>query len=175
MPSTHEPSVEELREESERSREALAATVGELRDKVGDTAAELKTLVSPAHIKQEINDYVRQRREGLIQSVRRKAKENPLQMAAIGAVLAYPAWGLLRAIPTPLMLIGAGLFLTSNRGQQAAKEAKAKLDDVVHQGTDKVSDLADSIKSDLEDRIAGARYGVEEARDSVAAAVGAVT
>ena len=142
MPSTREPSLEELREESERNREALAATVGELREKVGDTASELKTLVSPAHIKQEIKDYVREERESLVKSVQRKAKENPLQMAAIGAAVAYPAWGLLRAIPTPLLLIGAGLFLTSKRGQQSAKDIKAKVDDVVQQGTERVTDLA---------------------------------
>ena len=56
MQTGKEPSIEALREESERSREALAATVGELRDRVGDTATELKTLVSPSHIKQQVKD-----------------------------------------------------------------------------------------------------------------------
>src|SRR4029078_7010861 len=158
MPSTEEPSLDELREESERNREALASTVGELRDKVGETASDLKTLVSPAHIKQEIKDYVREERESLIKSVQRKAKENPLQAAAVGAALAYPAWGLLRAIPTPLLLIGAGLFFTSSRGRNSANQIKDKVDEALQQGTEKVSDLAASIKSDLEDRIAGARY-----------------
>ena len=138
MPSTREPSVEELREESERSRDALASTVGELRDTVGDTAAEMKTLISPAHIKQEIKNYVREERESVVQSIQRRAQDNPLQMAAIGAAVAYPVWSLLRAIPTPLLLIGAGLFLTSKRGQQSAKDIKAKVDDVVQQGTEKV-------------------------------------
>ena len=175
MPSTSEPSVEELREESERSREALASTVGELRDKVGDTAAELKTLVSPAHIKQEIRNYVREERESMVQSIQRRAQDNPLQMAAVGAAVAYPVWSLLRAIPTPLLLIGAGLFLTSKRGQQSAKDIRAKVDDVVHQGTEKVSDLAGAVRSDLEDRLAGARYGAEELRDTVTSAAGGVT
>jgi hypothetical protein len=182
MPSSHEPSVEELRQESERTREALALTVGELRDKVGGTATELKTLVSPAHIKQEIKDYVRDERESFKKTLRRKAQENPLQLAAMGAAIAYPAWGLLRAIPTPLLLIGAGLFLTSNRGQQAAKDAKAKLDDAVQRGTEavqrgteQVSDLAGAVRSDLEDRIIGARYAVEEMQDSVGSAASSVT
>jgi hypothetical protein len=174
MSSIKEPSLEELREESERNREALASTVGELRDKVGDSASELRTLVSPAHIKQEIKDYVREERETLIKSVQRKAKENPLQMAAIGAAVAYPTWGLLRAIPTPLLLIGAGLFLTSKRGQQSAKDIKAKVDDAVWQGTERVSAMAGFVQSDLEDRFAGARYGAEDMRDSVTSAAGAV-
>jgi ElaB/YqjD/DUF883 family membrane-anchored ribosome-binding protein len=175
MPSTLEPTVEELREESERSREALACTVGELRDTVGNTAAELKTIISPAHIKKEIRNYVRAERESMVQSIQRRAQDNPLQMAAVGAAVAYPVWSLLRAIPTPLLLIGAGLFLTSKRGQQSANEIKAKVDDAAHQGTEKVSDLAGAVRSDLEDRLAGARYGAEEIRDTVTSAASAVT
>ena len=169
-----EPSVDELREESERSREALASTVGELRDRVGDTAAELKTLVSPTHIKQEFKDYIRAERESFVEAVQRKAQENPLQVAAVGAAIAYPAWRLLRAIPTPLLLIGAGLFLTSKRGQQSAKEIKTKIDGVVQQGKERVADVASGIQSDVEDRIAGARYTVEEVRDTVSSGATAV-
>lgn len=172
MSSLMEPSVEELREESERSREALAATASELRDRVGDTAAELKTIISPSNIKQKFKDSVREERDSLVKSLQRKAKENPLQLAAVGAAVAYPAWALLRAIPTPLLLIGAGLFLTSKRGQQSAKEVKAKVDELVQQGSERLADRADSIKSDLEDRIAGAKYGAEEIRDTVTSAAG---
>ena len=171
---THEPSVEELREESQRNREALAATVGELREKVGDTATEIKTKVSPSHIKKEIKSYIREERESLLKAVQRRAQENPLQVAAVGAALAFPALSLLRAIPVPLMLIGAGLFLTSQRGQRSARRAKTRLDAAVNQGTEAVSELAGSIKSDLEDRIAGVRYGVEEARDAVTSGMSAV-
>jgi hypothetical protein len=96
-------------------------------------------------------------------------------MAAIGAAVAYPALSLLRAIPTPLLLIGAGLFLTSKRGQQSAKDIKTKVDDVVQQGADKASELAGAVRSDLEDRLAGARYGAEELRDTVTSAADSVT
>ena len=169
-----EPSLEELREQSEQSREALATTVDELRERVSDTAAELKTLVSSAHIKHEFKDCVRGARESFINSVQRKAEENPLQLAAVGAAIAYPAWGLLRAIPKPLLLIGAGLFLTSKKGQQSAQDIKAKIDDVVQQGAERVADAATSIQSDLQDRIDGARYGVEEIRETVSSAAGNV-
>jgi gas vesicle protein len=172
--SARELSLEELREDSERTREALASTVEELREKIGGTAAELKTLASPAHIKQEFKDYVREERDSFFKSVQRKTQENPLQAAAVGAAIAYPAWGLLRAIPTPLLLIGAGLFLTSKKGQQSARDVKAKIDDVVQLGKERVADAATGIQSDLEDRIAGARYGVEEFSDTVSSAAGAV-
>ena len=101
-----------------------------------------------------------------MQSIQRRAQDNPLQLAAVGAAIAYPVWSLLRAIPTPLLLIGAGLFLTNKRVQQSAKEIKAKVDDVVQQGTENVSDFAGIVRSDLEDRFAGARYGAEELRDT---------
>jgi ElaB/YqjD/DUF883 family membrane-anchored ribosome-binding protein len=173
MQSPREPSIEDLREESERARQDFTNTVEELRDKVGGTATELKTLVSPAHIKKEIKNYVREERESIVRSVQRRAKENPLQAAAVGATLAYPALGLLRAIPTPLLLIGAGLFFTSSRGRSSANQIKDKVNDAWQQGSEKVSDLAASIKSDLEDRIAGARYWAEEARDAVVSGVDA--
>jgi hypothetical protein len=174
MSASKEASVEELRAESERAREALAATVGQLRDKVGDTTTELKTLLSPAHIKQEIKDYVREERESLVQSVQRKAKENPLQAAAVGAALMYPALGLLRAIPTPLMLIGAGLFLTTKRGQRSAEEMKAKVDVVVQQGNEKISNFAGSVRSNLQDQVARASDEIGKASEAVTSGVDAI-
>jgi hypothetical protein len=175
MQNANEPSIEKLRKESERNREALASTVTELRDRVGDTTSELKTLVSPAHIRQEIRDYVRQERGTIVESLKRRAKENPLQIAAITAAAAYPALGIIRTVPAPLWLIGAGLFLTSRRGQQAALDVKAKVDNAVLQGTEKVSDLASSVQSDLENHVAQARYGVQEAQDAVSSTVRATT
>jgi ElaB/YqjD/DUF883 family membrane-anchored ribosome-binding protein len=175
LPTSSEQSIEALRQESERTRDELATTVGALRERVGDTATELKTMVSPAHIKQEIKDYVRQERESLIDTMQRKARENPLQVAAIGAAIAYPAWSLLRAVPTPLWLIGAGLFLTTTRGQQTVKEVQAKVDDTVQQASEKVSEVATSIQSDLEGRVAGVRDTVAEARDAASAKVGSLT
>jgi ElaB/YqjD/DUF883 family membrane-anchored ribosome-binding protein len=163
MQTAKQPSIGDLREESDRNRQALAATVSELRERVEDTATDLKTMVSPTHIKQQVKDYVRQERETLVESVQRRAKENPLQMAAIGAAVAYPALGLLRALPAPLWLIGAGLFLTSKRGRESVQTARTKIDEVVQQGSEKVSDLAANVQSDVRDRIAGARYGMEQA------------
>ena len=174
MAPTAEQSIDELREESERTREALASTVVELRETVGDTASELKTLVSPAHIKQEFNEYVRERRESLVKTVQRQARENPLQLAAVGAAIAYPASRLLRAIPTPLLLIGAGLFLTSKRGQESTKDLRAKIEDVVQQGTERVTDVTKGVQSELEDRLAGARYRAEELGNTLSATASSV-
>lgn len=162
-------SVQELQRESERSRAALAATVEQLRNKVGDTTSEIKSRLSPGYIKQEIKDYVREERVSLSQNLQRKAKENPLQAVAVGAAIAYPALGLVRAIPMPLMLIGAGLFFTSQRGRQTASEAKVKLDGAIQQGSDKVSELVDTAKSEFDARTAGLRSQASNAVDAVGA------
>jgi len=170
-----EKSVEELRAESERTREALATTVGALRDRVGDTASELKTMVSPAHIKQEIKEYVRQERESLIETVQRNARENPLQAAAVGAAVAYPALMLLRALPKPLWLIGAGLLLTSKRGRDSLREVQARVDGTVRQASDKATEVAAAIQSGMESRLADARTAMTEARDAASEKMDSLT
>jgi ElaB/YqjD/DUF883 family membrane-anchored ribosome-binding protein len=172
MNASPEKSVNELRRESEQTRVALASTVTELRDRVGDTATELKTMASPSHIKQEIRDYVQRERETLVGTVQRKAKENPLQAAAIAAAAAYPALGLLRAVPKPLWLIGAGLFLTSKRGREVTEDVQARVGEVIQQTTERGADIAAAARSDLEDRVSAARQGVEEAHDAVASTTG---
>jgi hypothetical protein len=116
MSVQQEPSVEELRRESERTRMALTATVAQIKERVGDASTDLKAMLSPPHVKQEIKEYVQGHRAGLIASIQRRAKENPLLAVGIGAALMYPAWSLFRAIPTPLMLIGAGLYFSGKRG-----------------------------------------------------------
>jgi hypothetical protein len=173
MLPTNERSLDELRADSEQTRRALASTVGELRERVDDATAELKTFVSPAHIKQEISDYASKERKSFVASVKRRATDNPLQVAAVGAAFAYPAWGLLRAIPAPLLLIGAGLFLTSKRGRQSTSGATAKIGDVLQHGADQVADATAAIYSGVEDRVAGASSEAEQIRSTVASAAGA--
>ena len=94
MTAQGNPSVEELRRESERSRAVLTSTVIELQEKVSDTADELKTRLSPSNIKEEVKDYVRDGSAQFFQSIERKARANPLQTVAIGAALSYPLWAL---------------------------------------------------------------------------------
>ena len=51
-------SVEELRQESERNRAQLAATVDQLREQISDTAEDIRHKVSPQHIKSEVSDFI---------------------------------------------------------------------------------------------------------------------
>src|SRR4029078_502493 len=109
MTTNNSLSVEYLRRESERTRAQLVSTVVELREKVGTTAAELKARASPAHIKQEVRTFVREEQRSLLNTVQERIRENPLQAAAVGAMLAYQAWGLLLALRAALLYIGAWL------------------------------------------------------------------
>lgn len=106
-----DPSLSQLERESEMTRAQLVDTVDELRTRVTDTANDLRERVSPAAIKEDVKDYVRHTREQLYETIERRARENPLQAVAIAAGLAYPALSILRSIPAPIFLIGAGIAL----------------------------------------------------------------
>lgn len=186
---THRRSLAQLQNESEMARARLAATVSELRSEIGDTAAEVKHVANPSYIKTEVGSFIAQERKKITESLQDRIWQNPLQAAAIGAAIAYPTLGLLRAIPAPLLMIGAGLFLTSSRGQHATVKARAKIDDLLAQGTKNVSDLAQSAQTgvvdpinqtftEARDALTGSasrvadqiRRGMDDAQDAVAAA-----
>src|ERR1044072_1741046 len=111
-----EPSVSTLRAEAEVTRGRLTGTVEELRSQVADTATDIKERLSPEAIKTEVKQYVRDSRDQLWHTLERKARDNPLQAVAVGAALAYPALRMMRAIPAPLLLVGAGLLLSRSSG-----------------------------------------------------------
>ena len=175
MRAYHEPSVDELRRESERTRAALSNTVNELRDKMGDTATEIKTLVSPAHIKKEVTDYVRESGEKFVDTVERKVRENPLQAVAIGAGLAYPLWGIIRMVPTPLLLIGAGVWFAKHGNAQLAA---AKAEDLANSAKEHASKLYSSAQEQASNLISSTQetavQGARRVGDAVADAGAAV-
>src|SRR5688572_24215174 len=136
MSSHNDPSLDDLRARAELSRAALAANVTELRGRVA-------RVTSPTNIKAEVRNYARHEREGFVDGLRKRAAENPLQAAAVAAAIAYPALSMARAIPMPLMLIGAGLFLTTKRGQDSAATMQAKMNEAVRQGTETVTAMTE--------------------------------
>src|SRR3954466_9370156 len=125
MSSDVDPSVQTLRAEAEINRARLTGTVGELRTQVADTATDLKERLSPQAIKAEVSDYVRDSGNQLWHSLERKARDNPLQAVAVGAALAFPALKLLRAMPAPLLLVGAGLLLSRSTANPSAGMSQA--------------------------------------------------
>jgi ElaB/YqjD/DUF883 family membrane-anchored ribosome-binding protein len=165
MTASREPTVDELRRESERSRAALAHTVIALREKVSDTADDLKERLSPSHIKEEVKGYVRDGSEQFFHSIERKARENPLQVLAIGAGVAYPLFGLLKSIPVPIMLIGAGLWLSKHKSDAGNGFAQGLTGKV----SDAVAEQASSIGGRARDAQAALTSGAERVTDKVRA------
>jgi ElaB/YqjD/DUF883 family membrane-anchored ribosome-binding protein len=157
-----QPSVRALRAEAETNRARLTGTVEELRTQVAGTATDLKERLAPSAIKAEVTDYVRGSRDQLWHSLEQKARDNPLQAVAVGAALAFPALKLLRAMPAPLLLVGAGLLLSRGTGNSGA---------VMSQATDAVQDRArsavDSATGVIDDASSMARSKLHDAQDYV--------
>jgi ElaB/YqjD/DUF883 family membrane-anchored ribosome-binding protein len=148
-------SVEELRRESEQSRAELAATIDRLRDRITDTAEDLRYKVSPQGIKSEVSDFVSRKTQGWLDTLKQQARENPIQTIAVGTAVAAPALRLARGFPLPLLMIGAGLALTSKTLRAGAAEAAApaleKASEMVGEATERVQssgeDAADAVSS----------------------------
>jgi hypothetical protein len=156
--NSHE--VEHLKRETERSREELAQTVSQIRGVVSDATADISESIAPDAIKANIGDFVRTRGEDMLHT----ARQNPLQAAAVGAIAAYPVMALVRRIPAPLMMIGAGLFLMSSETGRALSQKAA----------DGAGDLADQgrrMAHDWRDKSAEALTSVAEQASSVGASI----
>jgi hypothetical protein len=118
-------SVDELRRESERSRAEFAATVDRLRERISDTAEDIRHKVSPQHIKSEVSDFISNKTQSWVEALKQQARDNPMQAVAAGTAVAVPLLRLARIFPLPLLMIGAGLALTSKTVRDRAAEAAA--------------------------------------------------
>lgn len=146
--------LDEIRRETESARAGLTQTVGELKATVADTASDLRERYSPQAIKDDVTSYIKTRGEELADKVSDSIRNNPVQAVAVGATLAYPLWKIVRAIPTPVLMVGAGLYLAGTRsGQQLTQRASAAAADVA----DEVQRRARSLGSDLADTAEAAR------------------
>lgn len=143
MAQTDTRSVEQIRRDAERARANLTDTVHQLRETVSDAAGDVRQRLSVESI---TND--------LIETARR----NPLQAAAVGALAAWPALRLVKSIPLPILMIGAGLFLTGTKsGQELSRKA-----------ADKASDLADDARDRAQGLTEAAQGITEAAKENVA-------
>ena len=73
-------------------------------------------------MKAEIGGYLRTRVDALME----KARENPLQAAAIGVGVGYPLLKIARSIPAPILMVGAGLYLLGSSSGQKLSETVSK-------------------------------------------------
>jgi Protein of unknown function (DUF3618) len=146
-------SFSELEREAERTRADLIHTVDALHDRA-----------SPDAIKEEMKVYARQTGNELIHTLERKARENPLQTAAIAAGLAYPAWRFLINIPAPILLVGAGLALTQIGGSSRASQSPDGKEGRRHWGgSGDASPLTESVTRTVQDAAEGLKNKVADA------------
>lgn len=135
-------SLSQIRHETEQTRAALTTTVEELRGTVHDTAADIKSRLQPTAIKAEVSGYIKSRGEQLLHDMTDAARRNPMQAVAVGASVAYPAIRMVRAIPLPILMIGAGLFLAGSKtGQELTQKASDMAMDAAGEASRRVDDL----------------------------------
>ena len=135
-------SLSERRQEAERARANLAQTVDELRAKA-----------SPAGLSAGFKD-----------TISRTVRENPLPTLALGMAVGYPLLKIVRAAPAPLLMIGAGLFLS---GTATGKEAGRKAAALGADASDKLSRMASDVAQTAKEK---ANVGLAAAREQASAA-----
>lgn len=143
-------SVEELRRDSEQSRAQLAATVDRLREQIADTAEDIRYKVSPENIKAEVSGFISHKTHGWMNALKQQAMDNPMQAIAAGTAVAVPAMRLARGFPLPLLMIGAGLALSSktvrDRAAEAAAPAIEKAGEVIDEAAERAQSLGDGMR-----------------------------
>jgi hypothetical protein len=189
MPQSDTRSLQQIKEETEQTRADLAMTVAQLRSSIVETSQDLRERIRPAALKAEVRTYVRSRGEQLFDDMTDAMRKNPLQAAAVFGSLAYPLFRLARAIPIPIYMIGAGLYLArSETGKAATQKVSDAAADMIDQASqrasafrDQVSDAAAAVgktAGDLRDRVSNAAAAVGntagDLRDRVSDAAAAV-
>jgi hypothetical protein len=153
MPHADTRSLQQIKRETEQTRAGLTDTVAQLKTSVAETASDIRHRISPDNIKAEVSGYIKSRGEQLLNDVTSAARRNPMQAVAVGASVAYPLLRLARAIPLPVLMVGAGLFFAGSKTGQAASQ--------------KASDVAADLSDDVVRR---AREWGDQAQDTASAA-----
>jgi ElaB/YqjD/DUF883 family membrane-anchored ribosome-binding protein len=148
----------------------LAATVDELRSKVSDTVTDFRERASPDAMKAEISGYIRTRADALMD----KARENPLQAAAIGVGVAYPLLKIARSIPAPVLMVGTGLFLLgSGPGQKLSETVSKKAAAAVEGASDSFGATLEAANQKVHDAQDMASSSLATARETISSGLGA--
>jgi ElaB/YqjD/DUF883 family membrane-anchored ribosome-binding protein len=161
---SEDPDLDTIEARSEELRSGLADTVGELRNRL-----------SPDTIKADVKDHIAQTGQDILAKLERSARANPLQTAAIGAGLAYPLIGLLRSIPAPILLMGAGVALSGRGNLFAGLISGDKVSDAVSAGTEKAAGLANVVSAKASDAASSVSSSVQSVTDRAGSMVDAAS
>jgi hypothetical protein len=125
-------------------------TVDRVREQITDTAEDIRHKVSPQHIKSEVSDFISSKASSWVDSLKQHARENPMQAIAAGTAVAVPILRLARGFPLPLLMIGAGLALSSKTVRARALEAAAPAADKAREMMGDAMERAPSLQGDVE-------------------------
>ncbi len=160
-------SLEEIRRDAERARAGLTETVQQLRTSVDKTAGDIRERIAPEAIKSEVSGYLKSRGEAMLDSITEAVRANPLQAVAIGASVAVPALRVIRAIPVPILLVGAGLYLAgTKKGQEVARQAN----DITRDLASEAGRRARELGSELSEAASATRDYAADRLDAVSGA-----
>jgi hypothetical protein len=172
MSQTDARSLQQIKRETEQTRAGLTSTVEQLKTSVADTASDIRQRIRPEAIKAEVSNYVKSRGEQFLNDVTAAARRNPIQAVAVGASVAYPLLRLARAIPLPVLMVGAGLFLAGSKtGQAATQKASDAALDLSDEAMRRARDFGDQVGNSA----SAARDYASEQYDRVSAAVSSGT
>ena len=161
-------SLQQIKRETEQTRAGLTNTVEQLKTSVAETANDIRHRISPDAIKAEVSDYIRSRGEQLMNDVTSAARRNPMQAVAVGASIAYPLLKIARAIPFPVLMVGAGLFFAGSKtGQAATQKASDMAADLSEEMVRRAHDLSDQVQ----DTASSAKNYASEQYDRMSSAV----
>ena len=155
-------SVNELRQESELRRTELANTVGRLKEQIADTAEGIGHKVSPQHIGSEVASFVSDKARSWVDEFKQQAMDNPMRAVGIGAAVSVPLLRLVRGMPLPLLMMGAGLALTSRSVRDRTAEASARTIDGAAQMIEEIKSAAQSLQSGATDQLSATSGGVSD-------------
>ena len=168
MPLTDTRSLQQIKRETEQTRVGLTDTVEQLKTSVAETASDIRHRISPEAIKAEVSGYIKSRGEQLLNDITSAARRNPMQAVAVGASVAYPLLRLARAIPLPVLMVGAGLFFAGSKTGQTASQ---KASDVAADLSDDVARRARELGEQVQDTASAARTYASEQFDRVSSAI----
>jgi hypothetical protein len=161
-------SLHEIRRETELARAGLTSTVDDLRSTITETATEIKDRLRPDAIKAEVSGYIRSRGEEMLHNITEAARRNPMQAVAVGASVAYPLMRFARAIPFPVLMIGAGLFFAGSKtGRDLTQKASDMAEDLSGEARRRVQDLGDQMSQVASEAKEYATDAVNRARDAL--------
>ena len=112
---------------------------------------DIRHKVSPQHIKSEVSDYISHKTQSWVEALKQQAMENPMQAIAAGSAVAVPALRLARGSSLPLLMIGAGLALTSKTVRDRAAEVTAPAMDKARGMLDDAAERAQALRDDMKD------------------------